>query len=365
MPFCDVPTLLHLRDQGIVLLDVRSPAEFAAGHIPGAHNFPLLSNDERIIVGTEYTTNGSEAALDTGLRLLGPQLAEKLAQARVLLAGKTDVLLHCWRGGMRSRSVGWLLQTAGFRVRVLGGGYKRYRAHVRESLARPATMLVLGGMTGSGKTEVLHALAERGAQVIDLEGLAGHRGSAFGGVGLPCQGSTEMFENRLEACWSALDLSRPVWVEDEDRRIGDLNVSEAFFPHVAEGRRVVLRVPKESRAARLVRLYTVEGDAGTARNNALAAAVSRLEQRLGSEATKSCIEAIHAGRYDEAVRATLGYYDRAYEKQMARRRHLWVDCFDMPEVLDGPARIAAVLLEQEARLAASPTGSWVEGGTTL
>lgn len=350
--FCDVPTFLRLQDEDVALLDVRSPAEYAAGHIPGALNFPLLSNEERAVVGTAHARNGADAALDTGLRLLGPQLTDKLSTARELLAGRGEVLLHCWRGGMRSRSVGWLLETAGWRVRVLTGGYKRYRAHVRASLARPARVLVLGGMTGSGKTDVLHALAEQGAQVVDLEGLAGHRGSAFGGVGLPAQGSNEQFENHLEAHWASLDLSRPVWVEDEDRRIGNLTVSEAFFPHIAQGRLVVLRVPEESRVARLVSLYTASGVQTEGQPNTddeLAAAVQRLERRLGYETTRLCVEAIHAGRYDKAVRATLGYYDRAYERQMVRRRHLWVDCFDLP---DDPAHIAEVLLKQESRLAA-------------
>lgn len=199
-------------------------------------------------MGTAHAKSGSEAALHVALELIGPQLAAKLGRARQLcrncLHGRREinrngkkekrVLLHCWRGGMRSRALAWLMETGGFSVFILEGGYKAYRSFVRSELAKPVNALVLSGMTGSGKTEVLHELAALGAQVVDLECLACHRGSAFGGIGMGVQPCNEHMENTLFEQWRKLDPARPVWLEDEDRRIGTVSLCGELFepcPH--------------------------------------------------------------------------------------------------------------------------------------
>ena len=264
-----IEDFLRLRDAGLPLLDVRSPAEFQKAHMAGAHNLPLFSDEERARVGTAYARQGQEAATLLALRLVGGRLADMVETARQICPSRPltpeaaaelascatrsstaspaspvaavpplpgtpsaparHVLLHCWRGGLRSRSVGWLLESCGFTVHLLRGGYRAFRTHVRKELARPRPVLVLGGMTGCGKTDILHALADRGEQIIDLESLANHRGSAFGAVALNGgQPGNEAFENSLFEQWRALDPRRPVWLEDESRRIGHVTLCEEF-----------------------------------------------------------------------------------------------------------------------------------------
>ena len=157
---------------------------------------------------------------------MGGHLAALLARARHLCGGKREVLLHCWRGGMRSDSMRWLLETGGFTVHRLEGGYKSYRTFVRGELARPRPILVLGGYTGCGKTDILLELQRLGSQVIDLEGLARHKGSAFGALGqAEEQPGNEWFENQLYEQWRRCDPARPVWLEDESRHIGHVRNS--------------------------------------------------------------------------------------------------------------------------------------------
>lgn len=210
------------------VLDVRTPAEFADDHIPGAHPLPLFSTAERAAIGTTYAEDGRRAAMLDALDIVGPKLRALVESAREVLDGR-EVLMHRWRRGMRSESVGWLLSFFDYRVRRLRGGYKAFRRYVRKSFALLRPLRVLGGLTGSGKTEVLHALRDRGEQVVDLEGRANHRGSVFGGLGRGDQPTQQQFENDLALQWRALAPHRPVWIEDESRRIGDVGVPGALF----------------------------------------------------------------------------------------------------------------------------------------
>ena len=318
----DIQQFMARRDAGLPVVDARSPAEYAHGHIPGAINIPTLSDEERAKVGTAYAKGGPEAAVHLALNLVGPQLASKLAHARETLRpclprprshnARPEVLLHCWRGGMRSNAMAWLLELGGFSALVLEGGYNAYRRHVRQVLAGcPSPVLVLGGMTGSGKTAMLRALAGRGHQVIDLEGLANHRGSAFGAVGLGEQPSGESMENALCEQWRALDPSRPVWLEDEDKRIGNIALCDEFFAHIRTGRLVLADIPFEARVDCLTREY-----AAPQWQEALTACLWRLEKRLGSERTRRCAADIAAGRYREAVAEVLVSYDALYRRQL-------------------------------------------------
>ncbi|HEU4717669.1 MAG TPA: tRNA 2-selenouridine(34) synthase MnmH, partial [Bacteroidia bacterium] len=205
-----------LESTGIPVADVRSPAEFAGGHIPGAFNIPLFTNEERAAVGTIYKQQGNEAAVLKGLEFVGPKMTAFILKARENAPGK-KIAVHCWRGGMRSASMAWLFETAGMEVLLLSGGYKAYRNFVLSNTGRKFDLRVVGGETGSGKTDILHELARKGEQVLDLEGLARHKGSSYGAIGQDPQPTVEQFENDFVHALTKLDPSRPVWIEDESR----------------------------------------------------------------------------------------------------------------------------------------------------
>jgi tRNA 2-selenouridine synthase len=175
-----------------VILDVRSPAEYLQGHIPGAKSLPLLSDEERAKVGICYKQQGRETAVELGFEIVGPKCADFITQAKHLAPDKI-VRLYCWRGGMRSESMAWLLERAGFHVTLLTGGYKAFRRWGRSLFQIPQNIIILAGMTGTGKTEILKALAAKGEQILDLEQLANHRGSSYGSLGQLPQPTNEQF----------------------------------------------------------------------------------------------------------------------------------------------------------------------------
>ncbi len=287
------------------VFDVRSPAEFEHGHIPGALNLPLFTDQERSIVGTLYAQKGSSEAIMKGLELTGPKMKEYVAKA-MELAPQKELLLHCWRGGMRSSSMAWLLNTAGMKAHTLEGGYKTYRQYVRTYFSKPLHLIVIGGMTGSGKTEVLEAIAYLGKQVIDLEGLAGHKGSSFGNIGLPSQHSTEQFENDLFTHLRQLHPEEPIFIEDESLAIGRIFIPQPFFEQMSSAPLFNLIVPSEQRIKRLVETY-VGGN-----NNDLIEGVKHIERRLGLENTARAIDCINSYQMEEAVKIILQYYDKIY-----------------------------------------------------
>ena len=338
-PVQDVATFLAIRDQGLPLLDVRSPGEFAFAHIPGALNLPLFTDEERAKVGTAHARSGREGAVHLALELVGGHLAALLARARHLCGGKREVLLHCWRGGMRSDSMRWLLETGGFTVHRLEGGYKSYRTFVRNELARPRPILVLGGYTGCGKTDILLELQRLGSQVIDLEGLAHHKGSAFGALGqAEDQPGNEWFENQLYEQWRRCDPDRPVWLEDESRHIGHVTMCEEFFAQLGRSPLVRVFLPDEERVAHLVRDY-----GGQDMREGLLAALERLQRRLGGELIQRCRLWIDEGNYADAARAVLHYYDRCYAHQIENRQAPVIK--ELACTTDDPA-LAARLLHQ-------------------
>lgn len=341
----DTKRFLELRDQGMPLFDARSPSEFARGHIPKALNLPVLNDEERAAVGTMHARSGSEAAVHLGLELLGPQLANKLATARRLSQGVKEVAIHCWRGGDRSHSLAWLLELGGYKVHLLQGGYKAYRSYVRASFAKAMNIYVLGGMTGSGKTDILLALAQLGEQVIDLEGLACHRGSAFGAIGMGAQPNNESFEAMLFEEWRKLDPTRPVWFEDESNRIGTVALCEEFHSRVRLGNLVTISLPQDLRVARLVTMYTEANDTA-----GLLHGLDRIAKRLGGETHKLCHDAIEHGDFAIATRHLLQYYDKGYDYQLHRADRHPVGHIDITE--DNPTQTAQRLL---ALLAEAPS----------
>ncbi|MDD2967818.1 MAG: tRNA 2-selenouridine(34) synthase MnmH [Desulfovibrionaceae bacterium] len=313
----DAHEFLSLSEHSL-LVDVRSPQEYAQGHIPHALSLPLFSNAERAAVGTCYAQQGKQAAVSMALSLVGGQLAGKLQQALALAAGAKDIYMYCWRGGMRSGSMAWLLEAGGFQVHLLRGGYKAYRTLVRQELAAGGSVHVLGGMTGSGKTDILLAMRAAGAQVIDLEGLACHRGSVFGGLGMPQQPHSEMMENSLHQAWVHMDFSRPVWVEDESRRIGNITLCNEFFSHIEQGILVTISIPRAARVHRLVSMYA-EAESSPKQEAHLLHAIALLEKRLGNALCRQCQQAVQQGNYATAVAGLLDYYDKGYQHALLRK----------------------------------------------
>lgn len=294
------------------IIDVRTPAEFDHAHIPGAHNIPLFTNDERAQVGTSYKKQGKDQAVLLGLELVGPKLAGFVKQAKKLARNK-KILLHCWRGGMRSASMAWLFDTAGLRATTLSGGYKAYRRYIKNEFAKDYQLIVLGGMTGSGKTEILQAIAEQGEQFIDLEKLAHHKGSSFGALGQLKQDSTEQFENNLFEDWKNLDISKPVWIEDESQAIGSVRVPEEIYTRIRRSLVIKIELPKKERINWLVKDY------GTFDKDMLRAAVHRIRKRLGGLRTKEALGAIELSDFHKVADLTLEYYDKAYNYGLSTR----------------------------------------------
>jgi tRNA 2-selenouridine synthase len=294
------------------ILDVRSPGEYEHGHIPGAVSFPLFTDDERAQVGTCYKQVGHEAAVELGFDLAGPKCGDFIRAAKAL-APDRQLRVHCWRGGMRSGGMGWILELAGFTVYTLAGGYKTYRRWVRATLATPKPIVILGGMTGSGKTQILHELAALREPVLDLEGLANHRGSSFGALLLPPQPSTEHYENLLAQLWATFPTERPIWLEAESQRVGTCRIPRELFEQMAAAPAVEVVRSLDERLDLLVEIY------GEAPSQGLMEATERIRKRLGGDRTQAAIQHIQAGDLRSACAIILDYYDRTYRYDLVRR----------------------------------------------
>lgn len=289
--------------EGHVLIDVRSEAEFERAHIPGAVNIPLLRNDERVQVGTIYKQQGRDAAVALGFKLLGPRFHTLYEEFK---AAGAKPLFYCWRGGLRSHISATLLEWGGQFVSLLSGGYKAYRHLVQTELAKPRNMVLLGGMTGVGKTEILHLLAEKGYPVIDLEGIASHRGSALGGLGMPAQPTVEMFENLLHKAVSAFPVAQTLILENESRKIGTCVMPEGFWQNMLKSTVLEIDVSQHQRKERLEKEY-----AGFA-PEILAEKTEKLRKRLGGLLCQQAKQAILEGRKAEWVEILMDYYDKSY-----------------------------------------------------
>ena len=285
--------------------DVRSPSEFRSGHIPGAFNIPLFDDKEREVVGIKYKKEGRIPAIIEGLVQTGPGLSSKLRQA-LKIAKNRELLVHCWRGGMRSETMAWLFSQGDLNVRVLEGGYKAYRHHVSESLSMKRKVIVLGGMTGSSKTHIIRFLKSAGQQVLDLESLANHKGSAFGALGQPSQPTTEQFSNNLFNEWKLLNFDLPFWVEDESRNIGSVFMPEPFYLNMQETPAIVLLMDLRMRLPRLLEEYSGYPP------DSLKASVLKISKRLGGDKTDDAMNAIDRGDFGKAIDIVLYYYDKAY-----------------------------------------------------
>jgi tRNA 2-selenouridine synthase len=329
----------------VPIADVRTPAEFAHGHIPGAGNIPLFSNEERVAVGTTYKQEGREAAILLGFDLTGAKWSRFIRQALEFAPSK-KIAVHCWRGGMRSAAMAWALDLYGFEVFLVQGGYKDYRRWVLRQLERPWPMQVVGGMTGSGKTRILARLRQAGEQVIDLEDLAQHKGSTYGSLNRLVQPTQEQFENNLAAQLATLDPGRPVWIEDESQNIGKCLLPKPFWSRMRKATLFDLQAPLEQR------VNALEEEYGGLDRDFLVECTQRITKRLGPEQTKNAIAAIREGRMADFIRQVLVYYDKAYRKGLLERDPARI--IGLPLDKDDPARNAE-RLRHAARALKIPT----------
>ena len=305
------------------LIDVRTPAEFEQGHVPGARNIPLFTNEERVLVGTTYKQVGREQAILQGFDLTGSKWSGFIRQALEIAPDK-KVAVHCWRGGMRSGAMAWALGLYGFEVELIEGGYKRYRNWVLQQFARPWKLLVLGGMTGSGKTQILEALRSE-EQVIDLEDLAQHQGSSFGTMNKLIQPTQEQFENNFAGQLANFLPTKRIWVEDESVTIGKRVIPHSFWQQMREAPLVCVQVPLEMRVQKLVAEY------GVLDKDFLIECTTRIRKRLGPEQTRDAVQAIEDGHMAEFIRLLLVYYDKKYQKGLEQRSREQLFFLDLPE----------------------------------
>jgi len=293
------------------MVDARSENEFAQSNIPGAINLPILNNQERITVGTLYKQQGPEKAILKGFELVGPRfhLIQKDALKKF---PEKKIIIYCWRGGMRSQILSWILSMVGFEIFRLQGGYKTYRNFTFEEVRKQLNLLVLGGKTGAGKTWLLHKLKGIGEQILDLEGLAHHRGSSFGSIGLPPQPSVEQFENLLAEEIMKLDLKKPIWVENESRKIGRVILPDRLFEQMVNSH--LLDIQKSNKE----RIKQIEEEYACLPKEDLIQAVKRLQKKLGGLRTQQAIEDIQQENHESWIENLLGYYDKTYDFDLDR-----------------------------------------------
>ncbi len=328
----DVENFLTLSLKNPVL-DVRSPSEYFHAHIPGAFSVPIFTDEQRAVIGTAYVQQSRQTAVDYGLNYFSERMRIIPSDVLNILnglkkdndSGSNTLLIHCWRGGMRSDAVAWLLKLYGYKIYVLKGGYKAFRRWSLLQFEKKYSLKVLGGFTGSGKTEVLKELKRKGKTVIDLEGLANHKGSAFGGLGESSQPSHEMFENMLGIeLWkmeNAVDNGNDqaesneaeIWLEDESVHIGRVGIPKIFWQQMRNSPLYFLDIPFEERVKYIVNHY------GSFDKEELINCVLKIQKRLGGLNTKNAILFLKEGKFIETFSILLKYYDKMYEENLQNR----------------------------------------------
>ena len=320
-PLLNIREALDARD--VLWIDARSEGEYEHGHIPGALSLPLLNNEDRHAIGIAYKQEGKQAAVMLGFKRVGPRFHD-IIQEGLRLCGNRAVIVYCWRGGMRSHILAWLLQTAGLHVHVIEGGYKSFRTMALELFSQHQRMCILHGKTGSGKTAWLHQLKSVGEQVIDLEGLAHHKGSAFGGLGQLPQPSQEQFENNLAWEIRKLKSHARCWVEGESRMIGRIRIPDAFFHQMQNCPLVELDVCMESRMQRIIEEYAQFP------KELLEEKTNALTKRMGGDRVKESIAGLRESDWARWLHPLLAYYDKTYlfALENAKGRKVGVICVE-------------------------------------
>jgi tRNA 2-selenouridine synthase len=301
-----------------LIVDVRSPAEYAHAHIPTAINLPVFNNEERAEIGTAYKKQSRQKAIKIGLNYFGPQMATMVTAAEKLLQQhqKTQILVHCWRGGMRSGAVAWLLNFYGLPTTILTGGYKTYRTWALTQFEKQYPFTLLSGNTGSGKTDVLLQLQNHNINIIDFEGLANHKGSALGGISMPPPPTQEMFENNLALQLYQTQNTKLIVAEDETQRLGNLRIPQPIWLQMRQANLIFLNIPFNQRLQYILQHY------GTLPQPEIISAVLRIQKKLGGLATTTTINLLQQNNTAEAFTILLNYYDAKYKQALQQRENL-------------------------------------------
>ena len=314
-------TLKEFRNLKGLLIDLRSPDEYYKGHMPNSINIPLFNNDERAFIGKKYKNAGREKAVFEGLKIVEKKfdqlIGDIVSENKKYINNTKSPLMssklkfYCARGGMRSISISWLLEKIGYKSFKLEGGYKLYRNWVLNSFEDDRNITLIGGKTGTGKTKILKNLMSHNYQVIDLEHLANHRGSSFGGLGMTCQPSNEQFENLLAEKLLRFSKSKTIYLEAESANIGSCRIPNELFKQMKNAKRIEIIQSKKNRISELIRTYSVFPD------NELKNSVKKISKRLGPQRTKRAIEAIGSKNWEDVCNAVLDYYDKCYDYELA------------------------------------------------
>ncbi len=331
-----------------IIIDVRSPSEYTHAHIPLAYNISLFDDSERQVVGTVYKQKSKQEAIKIGLSFFSPKMLPIVTEVENILCKHADVkkeiVVYCWRGGMRSAAISWLLDIYGFTVYTVVGGYKNFRRWVLQQFEIDYPLCVLGGFTGSNKTNVLYALEAKGEYIIDLEKIASHRGSAFGSLGMDPQPTQEMFENNLAMLLYAYKGSHccRIWIEDESQRIGKINIPTILYRSMRNKPLFFLEVPFDIRLQRIIALY------GQFSTIALEEAITRIQKRLGGKEKSIALEYLYQKNTKECFSILLKYYDKWYLLGMQKRLYL-DQCLHKIPINDNitPIDMAMLLMKNE------------------
>lgn len=339
----DIESFLDLSIR-LPIFDVRSPAEFSHAQIPGAFSLPLFTDEQRKIIGTAYKQQSRQAAVQEGLEFFSermkliPKEVEQLLNNWNNITGTAirnkkanQILVHCWRGGMRSGAVAWLLDLYGFKVYTLKGGYKSFRNWALAQFEKEYRLNILGGYTGSGKTLLLQQMKQNGIKIIDLEKLANHKGSAFGSLGEKPQTGQEMFENllavelyKMQKIENDSDTNgnaypkkiNEIWIEDESRHIGTVGIPNAFWNQMRKSSLFFLDIPFEERLKYIVSGY------GSFSKDQLTASILKIQKRLGGLETKNAINFLYKNNIAECFSILLKYYDKLYGNSLLNRENV-------------------------------------------
>ncbi len=319
------------------LIDVRSPSEYYKGNMPNSINIPLFDNEERSKVGTVYKNYGREKAVIQGLEFLADKIdnmVNKLFEALNIYKSKKNgsqieeptLKIYCARGGMRSQSISWLLEKYNQRNVTLKDGYKSYRKWALESFNQEWRINLIGGKTGTGKTKLLQLLDKNNYQVIDLEGLACHRGSTFGGIGMKEQPSNEQFENSIAEKLKGFNKGNKLFIEAESANIGRCKIPHEFFSQMKSAERIEIKKSESNRLDELIKTYSIYEEKD------LMEAVLRIKKRLGPQRTKIAIESIKNKDWKSVCKSVLEYYDKCYEYEKTGKNNIRI--LDMTDIFD-------------------------------